>query len=53
MFIIAAVGAHEGREVAKFDIPWTHIHTETDEDVIMFLEVALYEIMVKVSPMTY
>ena len=29
-FITAAVGAHEGRDVATFDIPGVYLHTETD-----------------------
>ena len=39
--------------MATFYIPGAYIHTETDEGVIMLLEGALYEIMVKVSPKIY
>ena len=35
--------------MATFDIPEACLHTEMDKDVIMFLERALYEIMVKVA----
>ena len=45
--------AHEGRDVATFDIPGEYVNTETDEDVIMFMEGALYDIMMKVAPKIY
>ena len=38
VFITHTVDAPEGRDMAKFDTPGAYLHTETDEDVIMFLE---------------
>ena len=38
---------HEGRRVATFEIPGAYIYAETEEDVIMLLEGALSELMVK------
>ena len=48
--ITAAVGAHEGRGVAKFQIPGTYVHKKIDKYVVMFLEESLSEIMFKVTP---
>ena len=53
MFISAAVDAHEGQDVATFDIPGAYLHIETDKDVIIFLEGALSEIMGKVALKIY
>ena len=53
VLITAAVGAHEGRDVEKIDTSGTYLHTETDEDVTMFLEVVLDELMVKVASNIY
>ena len=39
--------------MAIFDIPGLYLHTETDEEVIMFLEGSLDELMLKVSPKIY
>ena len=39
--------------MATFDIPGSYLHTETDEQVIMFLVEAIADIMVKVSPKIY
>ena len=47
------MGAHEGRDVATFEFTGEYIHTETDEDVIMFLEGSLDELIVKVAPKIY
>ena len=41
VFITIVVDAHEGWEMAIFDILGEYLHTETNEDVIMFLEVTL------------
>ena len=39
--------------MATFDIPGLYLHTETDEEVIMFLVEALAELVLKVSPKIY
>ena len=39
--------------MATFYIPRFYLHTETDEEVIMFLVEALDELMLKVSPNIY
>ena len=48
-----SVGAHEGQDLAMFDIPGAYIHSEADEDVIMLPEVPLAKLMVKVEPNIY
>ena len=53
VLITTALEAHEVQDMATLDIPRAYIHTEMDEDVIIFLEGALYEIMVKVVPKIY
>ena len=53
VFITVAVDVHEGQEMASFDIPGAYLHTETDEYVIILLEVLLAEIMVKAAPKIY
>ena len=53
VLITVAVGVHESRDVAKFDIPEEYLHTETDDNVIIFLEEALYYLVVKVAPKIY
>ena len=50
VFITAAVDGHEGRDISIFDILGSYLHRETDQDVIVFLERARVEIMVKVAP---
>ena len=50
VFIPAAVDTHECWDVATFDILGGYLHTETYEDVIIFLEGALAYLMVKVTP---
>ena len=45
--------AHEGRDVTIFEILGEYIHIETDKDVIIFMELELAEIMVKISPKIY
>ena len=44
---------HIGRDVDIFDIPGAYIYTKTDEDVIVLLEGALDEIVVKVATNIY
>ena len=50
VFITVEVDANWSRNVDMFDIPREYLHTETDEDVIMFLEVPPAELMVKLVP---
>ena len=47
------MGVHGGQGADTFEITGTYLHTETDEDGIMLLEVALSDIMVKVVPKIY
>ena len=49
----AAVETHEGQDVATFDKLESYLHTETDKDVIMLLEVVLADIKFKVEPKIY
>ena len=49
-FLTALIEAYEERAVAIFDIPGAFLHTEIDEDVIMFLKGPLAEQMVQVDP---
>ena len=53
VFITKSVDAHEGRDVATFDIPGAYIHIETDEGASMFLEGDIADIMVKLAPKIY
>ena len=36
--IISYLEAHEIRDMNTIDIPMTHLHTESDEDVIMIFK---------------
>ena len=49
VFITAAVHAHEGRDMAKFDLTGAYFYKETDKGVIILLEGELSDLMVKVS----
>ena len=53
LFITTAEDKREGLCGATFDIPGSYLHTETDEQVIIFLVEALADIMVKVYPKIY
>ena len=53
VLIIVVLDADEGSDVETFDIPGGYLHTETDEEVILLLEVSLNEIMVKVETNIY
>ena len=46
-------GTHECCYVATFEIPGLYLHTEIDEEVIMFLVEELAELVLKVSPKIY
>ena len=52
-FITVSVDKDEGRYVTTFDTLGAYLHTEIDEDVIMFMEGALDELMVKVALKIY
>jgi hypothetical protein len=43
VFITAVIEAHEGRDVACFDIPGAFLHTDSDEDITMILKGRLAE----------
>jgi hypothetical protein len=51
VFITAVIDAHEGRDVACFDIPGAFLHTDVDEDITMVLKGRLAELTVQVVPL--
>jgi hypothetical protein len=51
--ITAVINAHEGRDVACFDIPGAFLHADVDEDITMVLKGRLAELMVQVAPNLY
>ncbi|KAL3810038.1 hypothetical protein ACHAXA_000207 [Cyclostephanos tholiformis] len=53
VFITAVIDAHEGRDVACFDIPGAFLHADSDEDITMVLKGRLAELMVQVAPNLY
>ena len=44
VFITSVIDAHEGRDVACFDIPGAFLHADSDEDITMILKGWLGEI---------
>ena len=50
VLITVELDKHKDWELATFDISGAYLHAETDADIIMFLEGALGEIIVKVAP---
>jgi hypothetical protein len=53
VFITAIVDAHEGRDVACFDILGELLHTDVKEDITMVLKGRLAELMVQVMSSLY
>ena len=53
VFITAIINAHEGRNVACFDIPGVFLHADVDKDITMVLKGRLAELMVQVAPNLY
>jgi hypothetical protein len=53
VFITAVIDAHEGRDVACFDIPGAFLHADSDENITMILKGQLAELMVQVAPNLY
>ena len=53
VFITAVIEAHEGRNVACFDIPVAFLHTDSDKDITMILKGRLAKLMVQVAPNLY
>ena len=53
VFITAVVDAHEGRNLACYDIPGAFFHADSDEDITMILKGKLAELMVQVTPTLY
>jgi hypothetical protein len=49
VFITAVIDAHEGRDVACFDIPGAFLHADVNEDITMVLKGRLAELMVQVA----
>ncbi len=50
VFITAVIDAHEGQDVACFDIPGAFLHADSDENITMVLKGRLAELMVQVAP---
>jgi hypothetical protein len=44
VFITSVIDAHEGRDVACFDIPGAFLHADSDKDITMILKGRLGEI---------
>ncbi len=53
VFITAVIDAHEGRNVACFNISGAFLHADSDEDITMVLKGRLAELMVQVAPNLY
>jgi hypothetical protein len=53
VFITAIVDAHNGRDVACFDIPGAFLNADSDKDISMILKGRLAELMVQVAPHLY
>ena len=53
VFITAVIDAHEGRDIACFDIPRAFLHADVDEDITMVRKDRLAELMVQVAPNLY
>jgi hypothetical protein len=53
VFITTVIEAHEGRNVACFDIPGAFLHADIDKDITMVLKGRLAELMVQVAPNLY
>ncbi len=53
VFITAFSNAHEGCDVAYFDIPGAFLHADVNEDSTMVLKGRLAELMVQVAPNLY
>ncbi len=55
VFITAVIEAHEGCDVACFNIPGAFLHANSDKDITMILNVKgrLAELMVQVTPNLY
>ena len=53
MFITAVIDAHEGHDVACFNIPGAFLHADVDKDITMVLKGRLAELMDQVAPNLY
>ncbi len=53
VFITAVIEAHEGQDVACFDIPGAFLHANSDKDITMILKGRLVKLMVQVAPNLY
>jgi hypothetical protein len=53
VFITAVIDAHEGHNVACFDIPGAFLHADINKDITMVLKGRLAELMVQVAPNLY
>jgi hypothetical protein len=50
VFITTMIDAHEGRDVACYNIPGAFLHANVEEDITMILKDRLAELMVQVAP---
>ena len=50
LIITTDVDAHEGRDVARMDIPGAFLHTINDEHIIMLLKGKVVELLVQLQP---
>ena len=53
IFTTSVIDAKEKQEVAIVDLPGAFLHTENDQDVIMFMKGRLAELMTLIAPKTY
>ena len=53
IFITCAIKAKQQREIAIFDLPGAFLHAINDEDVVMYIQGRLAEIMAMVASQTY
>jgi hypothetical protein len=50
VFITDVIDAHEGRNIACFDIPGVFLRADVNEEITMVLKGRLAELMVQVAP---
>jgi hypothetical protein len=53
VFLTTIIDAHEGHDVACFNIPGAFLHADMDKDITMVLKGRLAELMVQVAPNLY
>ena len=53
MFITSAIAANEKRFIRCYNVPGAFLHTESDENVLVFLRGELAEMMIHIAPQIY